>query len=91
MLVAEAGLDVRLTGRLLNIGSAARFAVPGVRLGVGAPSLHTDRCTRNGLAVSATGSARPFRPQRATLAGHITRKLSTNSADADKKDSQPKG
>ena len=47
---------------LLRFSSAARFAVSCVRLADGAAALHTDRCTLNGLAVSATGSARPFRP-----------------------------
>ena len=61
-MVAEAGYGGNLTGRFLHIGSAARFAVPGVRLALGGAALHTDRCTLNGLAVSAAGSARPFRP-----------------------------
>ena len=38
---------------------APRFAVPCVRLGAGAPALHTDRCTTAGSAASATGSAEP--------------------------------
>ena len=56
-----------LTGRLFLLGSAARFAVPDVRLADGAAALHPDRCTLNGLAVSAAGSARPFRPNEYRL------------------------
>ena len=41
-MVAEAGLDICLTGRFLRIGSAARFAVPGVRLADGAAASFTD-------------------------------------------------
>ena len=57
-------LDMRLTGRLSDVGSAARFAVPCVRLADKPAALHTDRCTRIRLAVSATGSARRIRPNK---------------------------
>ena len=72
-MVAEAGLDVSLTGSV-----SASVLQPGLRcpvdvLGDGAPSSPTDRCTLTGFAASATGSAKPVRPQRATLAGLITR------------------
>ena len=90
LMVAEAGLDVRLSGRLLNIGSAARFAVPDKIFGLTLILDFIDHCTALPSLTpppAAVGSL----TQRATLAGLITRKLSTNSADADKKDSQPKG
>ena len=61
-MVAEVGLDIRLTLKYPLIGSAARFAVPCVRLADKPAALHTDRCTLNGFAASATGSAKPFRP-----------------------------
>ena len=47
---ATCGLTVRLT-----------VAVPGVRLGGGAPALHTDRCQLAQVASSATSSA-PIAP-----------------------------
>ena len=47
-MVAGGGLDWRRNRRFSNIGSAARFAVPGVRLADKPAALHTDRCTALG-------------------------------------------
>ena len=73
-LVAEKGFGLCLNVRFSTIGSAARFAVPGVRLAGGAAALHTDRCTALPSLfppLAAVGSL----TQRATLVGLITRRL----------------
>ena len=71
LMVGSAGLDVRLTGRLLSIGSAARFAVPGVRLVDDAAASLTDRSTHCALASSATGSARALDPTSYARRTHV--------------------
>ena len=65
---------MRLNIRFSTIGSAAGFAVPGVRLAGGAAALHTDRCTALPSLfppLAAVGSL----TQRATLVGLITQRL----------------
>ena len=59
-MVAGARLDRCLTGRFPFGGSAARFAVPGVRLAYSEAALHTDRYTQNACTASATGGVQAF-------------------------------
>jgi len=84
-MVAEAGLEPTTSGYRF-----APVAVPGVRLGDGAPSLHADR-GHSLRSLHPPPAALPSLPQRATLVGLITRMVAQGALCKPEKKKRPPG